>query len=119
MTAKTIRHIIIGLLMFTGVFHLAVALLGSAPGLGLPLAAFGVIFTVISFYVRRDTNDGSKTHSRNAIIAAIAACSAGLGLGGFHYLSNGGPVALPIMFLIDVAVIVAGVFWFMKVRAKA
>jgi len=119
MSAKTIRHLIIGLLMFSGVFHLAVALLGSAPGLGLPLAAFGVIYTMISFYVRRDTNDGSKIHSRNAIIAAIVACSAGLALGGFHYLANRGPIALPIMFLIDVAVIVAGVLWFMKVRAKA
>lgn len=118
MSAKTIRHLIIGLLMFSGVFHLAVALLGSAPGLGLPLAAFGGIYTIISFYVRRDTNDGSKTHSRNAIIAAIVACGAGLSLGGMHYLGNGGPIALPIMFLIDVVVIGAGIMWIMKIQAK-
>ena len=73
---------------------------------------------IISFYVRRDTNDGSKTHSRNAIIAAIIACGAGLTLGGVHYLGNGGPVALPIMFLIDIVVIGAGIMWFMKMRAK-
>lgn len=119
MTPKTVRHIIIGLLMFTGVFHLAVALLGSAPGLGWPLAAFGGLYTVISFYVRRDTNDGSKNHSRNAIIAAVAACMLGLSLGGYYYLSNGGPIALPIMFLIDAAIIAAGLWWLTKARAKA
>ena len=77
------------------------------------------VHTVISFYVRRDTNDGSKNHSRNAIIAAIAACGLGLGLGGYHYLTNGGPVALPIMFMIDIAIIAAGAWWLTKARAKA
>ncbi|MHA7873530.1 MAG: hypothetical protein ACX939_14370 [Hyphococcus sp.] len=119
MKAKTIRHIIIGLLLFTGVFHLAVVMLGTAPGLSLPLAGFGLLYTVISFYVRRDTNDGSKSHSRNAVIAAVLACTTGLVLGGGHYLSNGGPIALPIMFAVDIAIIAAGAAWLMKVRAKA
>ena len=64
--------------------------------------------------MRADTNDGSKSHSRNAIIAAIAACTVGLTLGGSNYLSNGGPAALPIMFLIDVLIIAAGVMWLTK-----
>ena len=119
MTAQTLRHLIIGLLLLTGIFHLAVALIGSAAGLALPLSAFGIIYIGISFYVRRDTNDGSKTHSRNAIIAAIAACTVGLTLGGANYLQNGGPVALPIMFFIDVLIIAAGIMWFTKIRSKS
>ena len=93
-------------------------MLGLAPGLALPLAAFGIIYSTIGFYARRDTNDGSKSHSRNAIIAAIVACTAGLGLGGSNYLLNGGPFALPIMFLIDFVVIGAGVLWLMKAPKK-
>jgi hypothetical protein len=119
MKPQVLRHLIIGLLMGTGIFHLAVALLGGAPGLGLPLTAFGLIYIVISFFVRRDTNDGSKTHSRNAIIAAIAATTIGLSLGGANYVSNGGPIALPIMFVIDVLIIAAGVMWLMKAGAKS
>jgi len=103
MTRQNLRFLIIALLMVTGIFHLLVAMLGAAPGLGWPLAGFGVLYTMLSFFVRRDTNDGSKNHSRNAIIATIAACLAGLTLGGANYLSNGGPLALPIMFLIDIA----------------
>lgn len=118
MTRQNLRLLIIALLMVTGIFHLLVAMLGAAPGIGWPLAGFGVLYTVISFYVRRDTSDGSKSHSRNAIIAAIAACTLGLSLGGANYLSNGGPAALPIMFLIDIVVIGAGVMWLMKAPAK-
>ncbi len=118
MKPQNLRHLIIGLLMLTGIFHLAVALIGAAPGLTLPLAAFGFIYTGLGFYVRRDTNDGSKSHSRNAIIAAIAAATVGLTLGGSNYISNGGPAALPIMFLIDIAIIMAGIMWLLKIRAK-
>ena len=118
MTRQNLRMLIIALLTVTGVFHLLVAMFGAAPGLGLPLAGFGALFIGIGFYVRRDTNDGSKSHSRNAIIAAILACAAGLTLGGFNYLTNGGPFALPIMFLIDAVVIGAGIMWLMKAPKK-
>ena len=94
MKAKTLRISIVGLLMLTGIFHFAVALIG-AEGLALPLAGFGVVYTGLSFFVRSDTNDGSKSHSRNAIIASIVACLAGLSLGGQHYIIHGGPAALP------------------------
>jgi len=119
MKPQTLRHLIIGLLTTTGIFHLAVALLGVAPGLAIPLTIFGLIYIALSFYVRKDTNDGSKSHSRNAIIATVAACTLGLGLGGQNYLANGGPLALPIMFLIDIAIIAAGVMWLLKKSAKA
>jgi len=118
MNPQNLRFLIIALLTLTGIFHLIVAMLGAAPGLGMPLTAFGLIYIAISFYVRRDTNDGSKTHSRNAIIAAIVACAIGFTLGGSNYLSNGGPAALLIMFLIDVVIIAAGVMWLMKRRVK-
>lgn len=118
MTRQNLRMLIIALLMLTGIFHLLVAMLGIVPGLALPLAAFGVIYSGIGFYVRRDTNDGSKSQSRNAIIAAIIACTIGLTLGGSQYISNGGPAALPIMFLIDVVIIGAGLMWLMKGPAK-
>lgn len=117
MKARTLRILIVGLLLFTGIFHLAVALIG-ATGLALPLTIFGFIYTGLSFYVRADTNDGSKNHSRNAIIASIIACTAGIGLGGQTYLANGGPMALPIMFAIDAVIIVAGISWLLKVRKK-
>ncbi len=118
MKPQTLRHLIIGLLLLTGIFHLTVALLGAAPGLAMPLTVFGGLYIALSFYVRSDTNDGSKNHSRNAIIATLAVSAVGLALGGSNYLSNGGPVALPIMFLIDIAIISAGIMWFMAVRAK-
>ncbi len=118
MKPQTIRHLIIALLTTTGIFHLAVALLGTAPGLGLPLTIFGLIYIGLSFYVRSDTNDGSKNHSRNAIIATIAASTIGLGLGGSTYLANGGPFALPIMFAIDIVIIAFGVMWLIKVSKK-
>ena len=111
MNHGTLRHLIILLLTLTGIFHLAVAMLGMAPGLALPLSGFGALYIGIGFFVRRDTNDGSKSHSRNAVIAAVAACTVGLLLGGNSYLANQGPGVLIPMFLIDVAIIGAGLLW--------
>ena len=61
-----------------------------------------------------DTNDGSKSHSRNA----ITACTADLTIGGYKYMTNGGPFALPTMFLIDFVVIGVSVMWLMKAPKK-
>ncbi len=119
MKPQTLRLLIIALLTTTGIFHLAVALLGVAPGLALPLTGFGAVYIALSFYVRKDTNDGSKSHSRNAILATLAVTLTGLGLGGSNYLANGGPMALPIMFVIDIAIIAASVMWLVKKRAKS
>ncbi len=118
MKPRILRHLIIGLLILTGIFHFAVALLGQAPGMALPLTVFGVLYTGLSFFVRRDVNDGSKNHSRNAIIATIIVCATGLALGMNNYLANGGPLALPIMFAIDVVIIAAGAMWLMKTKKK-
>lgn len=118
MSITNLRLAIIGLLMFTGVFHFAAAMMNGAPGFGWQLVGFGVAFTIIGFYVRRDTNDGSKSHSRNAIFAAIAGCALSLGLGGAHYAANGG-AGLSIIFMIDVAVLAASALWLMKMRRKS
>ncbi len=118
MKAQTLRHLIIALLMLTGIFHLAVAMLG-AEGRALPLTIFGFIFLGLSFYVRADVKDGSKNNSRNAIVATIIACTAGLGIGGTSYAQAGGSAALPIMFLIDIVIIAAGAWWLMKTGKKA
>lgn len=119
MKRQTLRHLIIGLLLTTGIFHLAVALVGAGgEGRGLPLTIFGFLYITLSFFVRSDTEDGSKSHSRNAIVATIVLCTAGLGLGGADYMSNGGPLALPIIFFIDVIIIAAGAWWLAKAPAK-
>lgn len=118
MTQTTLRYLIILLLTLTGIFHFAVAMLGMAPGLAVPLSGFGALYIGIGFFVRRDTNDGSKSHSRNAIIAAVAVCTAGLLLGGNSYLANQGPGVLIPMFLIDIAVIGASLLWLAGVFRK-
>ncbi len=118
-----LRHLIIGLLVLTGIFHLAVALLNAAPGLGVPLAAFGVVYTGLSFYVRRDVHKKPKSkkappNGRIAIIVTMIACTIGLALGGTTYIQNGGPLALPIMFIIDIAIITAGAMWLRATARK-
>ncbi|WDI31393.1 hypothetical protein PUV54_15695 [Hyphococcus flavus] len=118
-----LRHLIIGLLVLTGIFHLAVALLNAAPGLGWSLTAFGVIYTGLSFYVRRDVHMKKKPkkghiNGRTAIIVTMAVCATGLALGGSNYIQNGGPLALPIMFAVDIAIIAAGAMWLMKVHTR-
>ncbi|MEO1251177.1 MAG: hypothetical protein AAFW81_02375 [Pseudomonadota bacterium] len=118
MKAKTLRHIIIGLLLATGIFHLAVALLGAGEGNALGLTIFGFLYVGLSFYVRGDVNDGSKSHSRNAILAALVACTLGFGLGGYRFSQTGEPGAMPLMLAIDVAIIVLGVWWLRKTGAK-
>ena len=118
MKVRTLRHLIIGLLLVTGIFHLAVALTGMSDGRALPLTIFGFLYIGLSFYVRSDIKDGSKSHSRNAILATIVVCLIGLGLGGATYVQNGGPGALPIMLVIDVAIIAAGVIWLVKTKQE-
>ena len=118
MKPQGLRLLIIALLTLTGVFHLLVALLNGAPGLAIPLTVFGVIYTALGFYVRKDVHKKSKTKGRIAIILAMAACAVGISLGGWNYMQNGGSSALPLMFLFDIAIIGAGAMWLMKVHAK-
>ncbi len=121
MTQQTTRFLIIALLMFSGIFHLALALLASAPGLGWTLTASGIVYIGLSFYVRRDVHKKAKkqTNGRTAVILTICAAAAALGISAAQYLAIGGPPALPMMFLIDIAIIAAGAAWLLKLRTKA
>ena len=64
MKPQILRHIIIGLLLITGVFHLLVAMFNGAPGMGAGLAVFGFIYFLLSFYVRRDIHE-KKASKKN------------------------------------------------------
>lgn len=97
------QHPISGLLIATGIFHLIVALIGSTDALRMPLGLFGVLYTVLGIWVRRG--------GRTSIQSAMLVTALGLGLGGNQYLTEGGPIALPVMFAIDVIILVLGVLW--------
>ncbi|MEX6634353.1 hypothetical protein [Hyphococcus lacteus] len=123
MKPLVLRHIIIGLLLVTGIFHLLVAMVNAAPGMGTGLAVFGVIYFLLSFYVRRDVHakaitKKNKHPGKYAIMLAMAACALGITLGGYSYIQNGGPLALPMMFAIDVVIIIAGAMWLLKTQVK-
>ncbi len=105
MTKASLRHAMTGLLFGTAILHLVVAFFGSAaPELKGPLALFGVIYGAAGLYLR-------MISGALPVILAMAACATGLALGGANYLQNGGPLSLPLMLAIDVAVIAAGVLW--------
>jgi hypothetical protein len=94
------------LLVATGVLHLVVAAVGAPADLQLPLAVFGALYSALGVWLRR----GGKP----AVITSVAAATTGIVLGGANYIQNGGPMTLPVMFLIDVLVIGAGALWLMK-----
>ncbi len=118
MKPKILRHLIIALLTVAGIFQLLVAMLGGAPGLAIPVAIFGVVYVTISFFVRSDTKDGSRNHSRNAIIAAIIACAANIAFSIYAVMQTEGSIALLIIGAVDIAIIAAGVLWMKKMAAK-
>lgn len=106
MTPEKLKRLMSLLLIATGVLHLVVAAVGAPDDLKIPLAVFGAIYAGLGLWLRK----GGKP----AVLASMAAVSAGLLLGGANYLQNGGPAALLVMFLIDLAVLGAGVLWMMK-----
>ena len=111
MNPKTLRHTVIGLLMFTGVFHLAVAMVGAAAGYTAITALFGLIYSGLGFWVRRDvTAIGDKT-GRTSIIVTLLITASVVAIGGAQFLTNGGPGVLVFMFLIDIAIIAAAALW--------
>ncbi len=118
MKPKALRLLIIGLLTVSGVFQLLLAMLNGAPGLAAPVAVFGVIYVTIGFFVRSDTKDGSRSHSRNAILAAIAACAANVAFLGYSFVNASASAALVLVGLADIAIIAAGAMWVMKMAAK-
>jgi hypothetical protein len=118
MKTRALRHLIIALLTLTGIFQLLVAMLGGAPGFGLILASFGALYVALGFFARSDTKDGSKSHSRNAIIAAVAACVFNLGLCAYVLQQAADAASLFVIAAADLAIITAAVLWLMKAGAK-
>jgi hypothetical protein len=107
MTPANLKTLIFALLAVTSLMHLGVAFWGAPADLKAPLAAFGVAYGVLAFVVR--------SGGRAAVIGAMGICGVGLALGGAKYLqAGGGPITMPIMLAIDVAIIAAGALWLMK-----
>lgn len=96
------------LLIGTGILHLVVAAIGSPPDLRLGLAVFGVAYTGLGFWVR--------SGGRTSVLVTLIVTALGLGVGGTAYLQNGGPITLPVMFLIDFVVLGLGGMWMMKTQ---
>ncbi|HNS87882.1 MAG TPA: hypothetical protein PKH09_13350 [Parvularculaceae bacterium] len=106
MTTDKLKSMMSTLLLATGALHLVVAAFGAPAGLAVPLAAFGVLYGALGAWLRKA--------GKIAVLSAIAATLTGIVLGGANYLQNGGPITLPLMFLIDVAIIAAGGVWLAK-----
>lgn len=94
------------LLVATGVFHLVVAGIGAPEALRAPLAVFGVAYFALGVWTRGG--------GRAAVTVALLVTALGITAGGMTYLKDGGPATLPIMFLIDIAIIAAGVLHLAK-----
>lgn len=118
MKKTTLRLLIITLLTLAGIFQLLTAMMSGAPGFGLALAGFGFLFIMIGFFVRADTKDGSKSHSRNAIIAGAAAAAANLAFCFYIYQQPADAASLFVIAAGDVAIIAAAVMWLTKAGAK-
>ncbi len=109
MAPANLKNLMSILLIATGVLHLVVAAIGAPPALQVPLTAFGALYAALGVWLR----GAGKT----AVLLAMAATAVGLALGGANYMQNGGPVTLPVMFLIDLIVLGAGAMWLMKSKA--
>ena len=109
MTPAILKQAASILLLATGVFHLIVAAIGGAASdLKIPLAMFGVAYFGLGIWTRMG--------GRTAMLTAILVTALGLVLGGQNYMRNGGPVTLPIMFVIDVLILAAAGMWLLKTR---
>jgi membrane associated rhomboid family serine protease len=106
MNAATVKRLMSVLLVATGVLHIVVAVAGAPDHLRIPLAAFGALYGTLGVLLLRG--------GRPIVLASMAACAVGLGVGGTTYLQSGGPNSLPVMFLIDAVVIVCGGLWLAK-----
>jgi hypothetical protein len=103
MTPEQAKRIVSLLLLFTGGLHLVVAYFGGVPDIQIALTLFGVSYSALGYW--------TQFGGRPAMTATLVVTTLGLTLGGFNYLTNGGPLSLPVMFAIDIAVIGLGAYW--------
>ncbi|MEK7265211.1 MAG: hypothetical protein AAB227_03835 [Pseudomonadota bacterium] len=106
MTADKLKNLMSILLIATGVLHLVAAAIGAPDNLRVPLAVFGALYASLGVWVR--------SGGRTAVMAALVTTATGIVLGGANYAQNGGPVTLPVMFLIDLVILGSGGMWIVK-----
>lgn len=109
MTADLAKRIMAGLLLATGIFHIAFAQFGNAGDLKYGLTLFGIAYFLLGLFL--------IPGKRTAVLTAMVMTALGLGLGGQNYLLHGGPAALPVIFAIDVLVLIAGGMWLVKTKS--
>jgi hypothetical protein len=109
MNPYRLKKAMAALLVGTGALHLIVGLLGPALAIGTAILIFGVIYFALGFYV--------LPGGRTAVLVAMAITALGLVLGGQSFIINGGPITLPIMFLIETLILAAGALWLLKTSA--
>lgn len=108
MNATTLTRTMSALLLATAVLHVLAAVFGGAPeSMKLPLIAFGLIYGALGLWV--------QTGGRPAVLTTVAVSLLGLTAGSFQLMKSGEapPVAMLVMFLIDVLVIGAGAMYLM------
>ncbi len=108
MTAIAIK-LMSALLLANAALHVAVAALDSPVDLRLPLIAFGLVYGALGLWLR--------SAKRMAVLVTIALTAFAVVAGGLRYLSEGGPLAMVVMFAIDAAVIAAGAWWLVKAKS--
>jgi hypothetical protein len=99
MTADATLKVLGGLLLANSALHVVTAALGAPAGMALPLIVFGLIYGALGLWTR----GGQRT----ALIVTALIAGLGLTLGASRYLVSGGPIAVPVMGLLDLAVIAA------------
>lgn len=109
MNASNLLRVLGGLLLANCALHLVTAGLAAPEDLKLPLAGFGLAFGALGLWTARG--------GRLAVLATLVVSALGLALGLNRYLSGGGPVALPVMFALDVVVLIVGGLWLARARA--
>lgn len=102
--APTLNYIVSGLLVLTAILHLGSgALLPAESEFRLPFLGFGAAFLAAGVWTRKG--------GRPSIVGAMLLCAVGLAAGGSKLVAGPAPMTLPLMLLIDVAVIAAGAAW--------
>ena len=99
MSVQKLQGYVAGLAFANAALHFLAAISPMAGPLAAPLAGFGVANAVAAVLARR---------GRSGVIAAMAVCGIGLAIGGPKYLQDGGSYLMPVMFLIDAAVLALG-----------
>ena len=109
--AATLNYVVSGSLVLTAILHLGSgALLPAASEFRLPFLGFGLAFLAAGVWTRKG--------GRPSIIGAMVLCAVGLAAGGSKFIAGPAPMTLPLMLLIDMAVIAAGAVWLAKTGGK-